>query len=338
MEGGRFPRMTDKTPNADLALTKQLTADDIAKVNTVIIEKAQSDIALIPQMIRHIVMSGGKRLRPALTLLSARMLGYEGERHIALAACVEFIHTATLLHDDVVDESKLRRGEETANELWGNKTSVLVGDFLLSKAFQLMVADGSLTVLRILSDASAVIAQGEVLQLTTSNSLDTSEQDYLDVIAGKTATLFAAASELGAVLTDQPALEAPMREFGLCLGMAFQMMDDALDYSAQQANLGKTVGDDFREGKITLPVIHAFAQGTAQEKAFWQRCMEELEQTETDLARALELLQQHKALEYTVQRARDYCDRAIEILDQFNDCPEKQALREIVDFCISRAY
>ena len=155
MEGGRFPRMTDKTPNADLALTKQLTADDIAKVNTVIIEKAQSDIALIPQMIRHIVMSGGKRLRPALTLLSARMLGYEGERHIALAACVEFIHTATLLHDDVVDESKLRRGEETANELWGNKTSVLVGDFLLSKAFQLMVADGSLTVLRILSDALA---------------------------------------------------------------------------------------------------------------------------------------------------------------------------------------
>lgn len=325
-------------PNTELAHTKAIIAADIQRVNELIIRRAESDIPLIPQMIRHIVLSGGKRLRPALTLLCARMLGYEGDRHIALAACVEFIHTATLLHDDVVDESKLRRGLETANELWGNKTSVLVGDYLLSRAFQLMVEDGSLDVLRILSDASAVIAQGEVLQLTTSNSLETDEQAYLDVIRGKTATLFAAAGELGAILTEKKDQESILREFGMSLGIAFQIMDDALDYSAIQAQLGKTVGDDFREGKITLPVIHAYANANEQEQAFWQRTMEESEQTEKDLELALKLLTAHKSLDYTVAYAQRYCDRARELIAPFPECPEKLALEEIIDFCISRAY
>lgn len=327
-----------KKQSPDLALTRQLTARDLDLVNALIIRRAESDIPLIPQLIRHVVLSGGKRLRPALTLLCSRMLGYQGERHIALAACVEFIHTATLLHDDVVDESALRRGLATANDVWGNKASVLVGDYLLSRAFQMMVEDGSLKVLKILSDASAVIAQGEVLQLTTSNELTTSEDDYLRVIIGKTATLFAAACELGAVVTDQQEKEETLREFGMALGIAFQIMDDGLDYMADEATLGKGVGDDFRDGKVTLPVIHAYAHGSEEERAFWQRTLGEQEQREDDLQTALGLLRKYDSIRYALTRAEEYCTKALERLKAFPHSPEKSALEEIVHFCTHRAY
>src|SRR5690242_6312919 len=237
----------------------ELVRHDLGAVNALILERMQSTVALIPQLAGHIIAAGGKRLRPMLTLATARLCGYRGgRRHVALAAAVEFIHTATLLHDDVVDASDLRRGLATANAVWGNKPSVLVGDFLFSRAFQLMVEDGSLKVLDILSSASAVIAEGEVLQLVTSNDTETTEESYLAVIQAKTAQLFAAASRIGAVLADRPSAEEQALEaYGRSLGIAFQLVDDMLDYSAEQAELGKTVGDDFREGKITLPVVLA---------------------------------------------------------------------------------
>lgn len=328
------------TEQAPLAITRQLVKDDLQKVNELIIRYAESDIPLIGQMIRHIVLSGGKRLRPTLTLLCARMMGYEGEsRHIALATAVEFIHTATLLHDDVVDESSLRRGEDTANEVWGNSASVLVGDYLLSRAFQLMVADGSLKVLKILSDASAIIAQGEVLQLTTANELATTEAEYLQVIEGKTATLFAAACEIGAVLCERTEWEPKLRNFGMNLGIAFQMMDDVLDYSAKQEALGKSIGDDFRDGKITLPVIHAYKAENTEEKQFWERCLVEREwQQDNDVSHAIALLQKHNSLQYTARRAANYCELALQEISSLPDTPHKQALLEISAFCIERAY
>ena len=259
-----------------------------------------SPVALIPQLAAHIVAAGGKRLRPLLTLAAARLCGYpdpgttpssrhqHGARHIDLAACVEFIHTATLLHDDVVDESQLRRGLASANAVFGNKASVLVGDFLFARAFQLMVDDGSLRVLAILSKAAATIAEGEVLQLVTQNDLSTTEARYLEVIQGKTAALFAAACQIGAVVASRPDREeAALAEYGMKLGIAFQLVDDALDYVADQATLGKTIGDDFREGKITLPVLAAFLAGDDLERAFWRRTIEQLQQTESDLDRAM---------------------------------------------------
>jgi len=324
-------------PSID-ALTA-LVADDMAKVNQLILRHMQSSVELIPQLAGHIVAAGGKRLRPMLTLGAARLCNYRGERHCALAATVEFIHTATLLHDDVVDESDLRRGRATANAVWGNQPSVLVGDFLFSRAFQLMVADGSLRVLEILSGASAVIAEGEVLQLVTSNDTATSEQAYLDVISGKTAALFAAACQVGAVVADRPKVEEEALEsYGRALGIAFQLIDDVRDYNAQQAKLGKTIGDDFREGKITLPVILAYRRGDAAERNFWVRCLERLEQTEDDLPRALELLEKHGALKDSVGRAEHYGAVARDALGIFPEGPVKRALIELVDFCIHRAH
>jgi octaprenyl-diphosphate synthase len=323
---------------AELALTKRLVAADIERVNALILSFAHSEIPLIPELIRHLVASGGKRLRPSLTLLCAKMLGYHGDRHIALATCVEFIHTATLLHDDVVDESKLRRGKATANDIWGNKISVLVGDFLFSRAFQLMVKDGSLEVLRILSDVSATLAQGEVLQLSTSNELTTSEEDYLQVIQGKTAALFAAACEIGAAMTNHALYQPILRDFGTALGIAFQMVDDALDYVADETALGKTVGDDFREGKVTLPLIHAYQHGTDSEREFWQRVIGEHQQTAEDLSTALELLDKYDSIGYALNQARVTCSHATALLQQLPDTPERAALSEIVDFSIHRAY
>ena len=253
-----------------------LVQDDLEACNRLIVERMQSQVALIPQLAAHLVAAGGKRLRPLLTLAAAKLCGYQGERHVSLAACVEFIHTATLLHDDVVDESALRRGQASANALFGNKASVLVGDFLFARAFQLMVADGSLEVLRILSTAAATIAEGEVLQLMTQNDTATTEDQYLAVIEGKTAALFAAATEVGAVIADRPKAEqVALFDYGGALGIAFQLVDDALDYAADQEALGKTVGDDFREGKITLPVLLAFARGSEEERGFWRRVLEE---------------------------------------------------------------
>jgi octaprenyl-diphosphate synthase len=325
--------------NGGLGGLAELTGKDLEAVNAIILQYMRSEVELIPQLAGHIIAAGGKRLRPMLTLASARLCGYRGRRHLALAACVEFIHTATLLHDDVVDESDLRRGLATANSLWGNKSSVLVGDFLFSRAFQLMVTDGSLEVLRILSDASATIAEGEVLQLVTSNDTETTEDSHLRVISAKTAALFAAACRIGAVVAERPHGEALALEcYGRSFGIAFQLVDDVLDYSARQAELGKTIGDDFREGKITLPVVLAFARGDEAERNFWRRCLEDLEQEERDLGRALDLMARHRALEDAMARARHHGAEARDALQAFADSPARRALTEAVDFCVDRAY
>lgn len=315
-------------------------ADEMNRVNEVILKLMQSPVTLIPELAGHLIASGGKRLRPLLTLSTAKMLGYEGERHCKLAACVEFIHTATLLHDDVVDQSALRRGKETANTIWGNKPSVLVGDFLFSRAFELMVEDGSLRVLKILSRASSVIAEGEVMQLMTANNTETTEETYLDVINAKTAELFAAACEVSGVVAERPAKEEEaLHSFGRNLGIAFQLTDDALDYSARQGVLGKSVGDDFREGKITLPVILAFGRGGVEEKKFWRRVMAEGgAEDEADLEQAIAYLAKHNALGDTIKRARHYGEIARDALGIFPRSEIKDSLLEIVDFSIRRAY
>ncbi len=316
-----------------------LVQDDLQAVNEVIMQRMQSPVALIPQLAGHLIAAGGKRLRPVLTLASARLCGYDGTRHRKLAACVEFIHTATLLHDDVVDDSNLRRGEPAANTLFGNKPTVLVGDFLFSRAFQLMTEDGSLDVLRILSNASAIIAEGEVLQLTTSNDVRTSEQAYLEVIRAKTAELFAAACRIGAVVSNRPSPEEEaLRTFGLNLGLAFQIIDDVLDYSAEQARLGKSIGDDFREGKITLPVILAYNRGGEAERFFWRRTLEDLEQKDGDLEKAIELLAKSQALKDAAERARHYGAIARDALGLFPEHPIKSALLDVVDFTLEREY
>ncbi|MCB1993355.1 MAG: polyprenyl synthetase family protein [Geminicoccaceae bacterium] len=323
-----------------LSLVKRLVADDLAAVNSLILERLQSEVTLIPELARHLIAAGGKRVRPTLTLLAARLCGYEGDRHIALATSVEFIHTATLLHDDVVDESDLRRGRSTANALWGNKAPVLVGDFLFSRAFQLMVADGNIRVLDILANASAVIAEGEVAQLLTAGDVQTTEAAYYDVIRAKTAALFQAACRIGAVVADRPAVEEEaLATFGDELGIAFQLVDDALDYSAREAQLGKTIGDDFREGKASLPVLLAYAAGNPAERAFWERVIgEPAGQREDDLAEAQLLLARHGTLDATLAQARASGQRARGCLEVFERSPWRDALEEIVDFSIARAY
>jgi octaprenyl-diphosphate synthase len=329
------------TPQATPSLDRlvALVAKDMAEVNHIILDRMQSPVVLIPQLASHLIAAGGKRLRPLITLAAAQLCGYRGTRHQKLAACVEFIHTATLLHDDVVDDSLLRRGAASANAIFGNKSSVLVGDFLFSRAFQLMVEDGSLRVLAVLSEASAVIAEGEVHQLLTTGDLTTTEAQYLDVISAKTAVLFAAAAEVGAVVAERPEDEIQaLRRFGTKLGIAFQLIDDALDYAASQAALGKTVGDDFREGKVTLPVILAYARGTTDERAFWHRTIEDLEQTDADLARAQALIDQHGTVRETVERARQVGEEAKAELMRFPDLPIRRSLTEAIDFAVSRGY
>ncbi len=327
-------------------LSKKATLDglyhlihsDLQRVDNLILERVKSEIPLIHDVARHIIASGGKRIRPALTLISSQLCGYTGDRHIVLAACVEFIHTATLLHDDVVDESKLRRGLATANELFGNKASVLVGDFLFSQSFQMMVADGNLDVLRILSDASAIISKGEVMQLMAEGNPQTTIEQYLQVISAKTAALFAAACELGGVISNNAAWAEALREFGIYVGIAFQLVDDALDYSANQELLGKTVGDDFHEGKITLPVIHAYSQASKDEKTFWDRTLGKLEQTPQDLAKAIEIIGRHDSIGQTLAMAQHYCAKARNALSIFTPSDQKNAMLDIVDFCAARAY
>jgi len=329
-------------PKNEDALTALMTLlrEDIEACNRVIMARMDSPVALIPQLAAHLIAAGGKRLRPLLAMAAARLCGYDpaGGRHVVLAACVEFIHTATLLHDDVVDESALRRGQASANALFGNQASVLVGDFLFARAFQLMIADGSLPVMAILSGATATIAEGEVLQLMTQNDIATTEAQYLEVIHGKTAALFAAAARLGAVVANRPAAEEEALDaFGRNLGVAFQLVDDALDYSADQAVLGKTVGDDFREGKISLPVLVAIARADDAELAFWRRTLEEGEQTEDDFAEAQRLITCHGALAETFCRARSYGAAALAALEPFPDTAEKRAMAAVVDYCIERA-
>jgi octaprenyl-diphosphate synthase len=317
----------------------QLMKPDLEKVNRLIVDRMHSPVSLVAELAGHIVSAGGKRLRPMLTLACARLCGYQGERHIALAAVVEFIHTATLLHDDVVDDSHLRRGRDTANAIWGNKPPVLVGDFLFARSFQLMVEDGSLRVLEILSRAAAVIAEGEVHQLMTANDTTTTEAAYLEVIEAKTAALFAAASRVGAVLADRPAAEEDaLDRFGHHLGIAYQLVDDVLDFTAEQAELGKSLGDDFRDGKITLPILIAFARGDAEERGFWRRTLEDGEQGPDDLARAVRLLDRHGALTETLARARVHASSAIEALSLFSDGSLRRALAETAAFAVERGY
>lgn len=318
---------------------KELVDDDLALVNELIIDRMESPVDMIPNLAGYLINSGGKRLRPMLTLAASRMCGYEGDAHLKLAAAVEFIHTATLLHDDVVDESDLRRGKPTANVIWSNKSSVLVGDFLFSRAFQLMVEADNLKVLDILSNAAAVIAEGEVMQLTTANNTSTTEDSYLKVIAAKTAALFDAAARVGAVIADHNhGGEEALQSYGHNLGIAFQLVDDALDYSGKQASLGKSVGDDFREGKVTLPIVLAFRRGTEEERVFWRKTIEDRQQTDDDLEKAFGLLEKYGAISDTIDRARHYGDIARDALAIFPDSPYRKALTEIVDFCVERAY
>ncbi len=324
---------------ASLDAIMALVADDLREVNAVILRRMDSNVPLIPKIAAHIIAAGGKRLRPMLTLATARLCDYRGTRHIGLAAAIEFIHTATLLHDDVVDDSKLRRGRDTANSVWGNQPSVLVGDFLFSRAFQMMVEDGALPVLAVLSRASARIAEGEVGQLLTANDLSTSETAYLEVVKGKTAVLFAASCHVGALVAEAGrAKEEAMDCFGLNLGIAFQLVDDALDYGSESATMGKSVGDDFRDGKITLPVIVAYRRGSEGERAFWRRTLEKLDQSERDLDEAIGLLRRHRAIEDAIERARHYGAIARDALGIFSDGAAKKALLEAIDFAIERAY
>ena len=316
-----------------------LVAGDMNGVNAVILERMQSKVALIPELAGHLIAGGGKRMRPMLTLACAAMLGYPGTRHHKLAAAVEFIHTATLLHDDVVDGSGMRRGRRTANLIWGNPASVLVGDFLFSRAFELMVEDGSLKVLRILSHASAVIAEGEVEQLTAQRQIDTDEEQYLTIISAKTAALFAAACRVAPVVAEASEdAELALESYGKNLGIAFQLTDDVIDYESDAATMGKGVGDDFRDGKMTLPVILAYSRGSESDREFWRSAIGGELTSDEDLARATQLIRSTDALSDTIERARYYGRRAIDALGVFPASKAKAALTEAVEFAIARAY
>jgi octaprenyl-diphosphate synthase len=316
----------------------QLTKADMARVNATILLRTGSDVAMIPEVANHLISSGGKRLRPMLTLAAASLCGYKGEGHLKLAASVEFMHTATLLHDDVVDESDMRRGKPAARMVWGNEASVLVGDFLLGQAFKMMVEVGSLPCLDVLSTAAAVIAEGEVMQLAAAKNLATSEDEYLAVIRAKTAALFAAACEVGPLVAGEgkEAVTA-CRSYGANLGVVFQLIDDVLDYGGAAAKLGKNVGDDFREGKITLPVVLAYRRGDAAERAFWKSAIEDGVHDDAALEKAKALLRKHRALEDTVERARHYGAMAKDALGIFPPSPLKSAMTDVVDFCVSRS-
>ena len=313
-------------------------AGDMEKVNALIRERMVSEHApRIPEVTAHLVEAGGKRLRPMLTLASARLCGYGGSHHIRLAATVEFIHTATLLHDDVVDESRQRRGRPTANLLWDNKSSVLVGDYLFSRSFQLMVETGSLRVLDILANASATIAEGEVLQLTAAQDLATDEAIYLQVVRGKTAALFAAATEVGGVIAGAPetTIDA-LRTYGDALGIAFQIVDDVLDYGGATSVIGKNVGDDFRERKLTLPLIRAVARADAAERTFWSRVIERGDQDDGDLGHALALLARHDALASTRATAVEWALKARAALEKVPAGALRGMLADLADFVVAR--
>ncbi|WP_428032259.1 polyprenyl synthetase family protein [Ancylobacter sp.] len=332
-----FNSAAELTPEPSIEGIVTLVRADMQRVNALILSRTGSDVAMIPEVAQHLISSGGKRLRPMLTLATGALSGYEGEGTVKLAASVEFMHTATLLHDDVVDDSEMRRGKLAARMLWGNEASVLVGDFLLGQAFRMMIEVGNMRALDILSTAAVVIAEGEVAQLAAAKNIATDEEAYLAVIRGKTAELFAAACEVGPVLAGRtPAEQAACRAYGMNLGIAFQLVDDALDYGGSQADLGKNVGDDFREGKITLPIVLAVRRGTEAERAFWRRCLEQGEIGEGDLDRALALLVRHGAIAETVERARAYGAAAKRALDGFPTGPARDALLDVVDFCIAR--
>lgn len=313
------------------------TQNDMERVNQLILSMAKSEVEMIPEISNHLISSGGKRLRPMITLASARMFDYQSDGHIQLATAVEFMHTATLLHDDVIDESHLRHGKSTARMIWGNQASVLVGDFLLGQAFKMMVDVGSIEALSVLANAAAIIAEGEVMQLSTAKNIETSTSDYLKVINAKTAALFSAAAEIGPIIAGCKDKErSALREYGTFLGLAFQLVDDALDYSGTTQHLGKNIGDDFREGKITMPVILAYARSNTVEKTFWKQALENGNNNEEAFAHAQHLIEKYDSLTDTIEQARIYGQRATNALASIDKSPAYNALIETVDFCIAR--
>ncbi len=315
---------------------QEIVSNDLKKVNSIIIENIGNEVPMISELSTHILASGGKRIRPMITLLTSKLCNYNGNNHLSLAACIEFIHTATLLHDDVIDESKLRRGVATANDIFGNKTSVLVGDFLFSRSFELMVANGSKKILEVLSSASSTIAKGEVLQLTTVNDCNTSRETYLNIINSKTASLFAAAAEISGILAEKTNnIQNALLTYGQKLGIAFQLTDDALDYIGSE-NLGKDIGDDFKEGKLTLPIIICIRKANKEEKIFWQKTIEDLNQTDLDLNKALDLIKKHNAIEETMSLANQYSSEAINALEVFPHSEAKLALESLAQIAVNR--
>ncbi|HZG27234.1 MAG TPA: polyprenyl synthetase family protein [Ensifer sp.] len=332
-----IPLEENKNKQASVKPLVDLTQSGMNRVNQLILSKAGSDVEMIPEVANHLISSGGKRLRPMLTLAAAELCGYFGENHIRLAASVEFMHTATLLHDDVVDESALRRGKSTARMIWGNQASVLVGDFLLGQAFKMMVDAGSMEALDVLATAATVIAEGEVMQLSAAKNMETTEDDYLAVIRAKTAALFAAAAEVGPIVAgESKAMRNALKSYGMNLGLAFQLVDDVLDYGGSSAELGKNTGDDFREGKITLPVILAYRRGSDEERSFWKRAIEQGQSSDENLAIAMGLIKKYGSLADTITRARHYGTIARDALAPLPDTPLKGALLEVIDFCIER--
>ena len=332
-----LPQSADRQPSLDPMLA--LTAPGMNSVNAVILDRMQSEIPLIPALAGHLISGGGKRLRPMLTLAGAELVGYNGARHHKLAAAVEFIHTATLLHDDVVDGSELRRGKTAANIVFGNPATILVGDFLFSRAFELMTEDGSLKVLKILSGASAIIAEGEVSQLTAQRQIETSEERYLQIIGSKTAALFAAASRIAAVVAEcDERREQALDDYGRNLGVAFQLVDDAIDYDSDATAMGKDRGDDFREGKMTLPVILAYARGSEEERVFWRQAVRGDRTSDADLDHATALIARHDALADTRERARHFAQRAIDAISIFPDSKARRAMAEAAHFAVARGY
>ncbi len=314
-----------------------LTSADMIRLDELILSRAGSDVEMIPEVANHLISSGGKRLRPMLTLAAAQMFGYTGDNHVKLATSVEFMHTATLLHDDVVDDSDLRRGKKTARVIWGNQASVLVGDFLLGQAFRMMVEVASLEALDILSSAASIIAEGEVMQLAAVKNLDTTEDEHFAVIKAKTAALFSAASEVGPVIAGaSKGDKAALRSYGMNLGLAFQLIDDALDYGGSSAVLGKNVGDDFREGKMTLPVILSYRRGSAAERAFWKKVIEDGATDDAALDKAIGMMTRQGAISDTIDRASHFGEIACDALAPLENTPQKSALIDVIDFCISR--
>ncbi|MCZ2203896.1 polyprenyl synthetase family protein [Bartonella sp. A5(2022)] len=314
-----------------------LTKDDMELTNQLIISMAKSHVEMIPEITNHLVSSGGKRLRPMITLASAHMFDYRGDGHIKLATAVEFMHTATLLHDDVVDESDLRRGKSTVRMIWGNQASILVGDFLLGQAFKMMVDVNSMEALSVLANAAAIIAEGEVMQLAAAKNIETNVSDYIKIINAKTAALFSAAAESGPIIAGHGHEErSALRKYGTSLGLTFQLIDDALDYSGNAKDLGKNIGDDFREGKITMPVILSYTRGNPEEKAFWKQALENGHNSNEALMHAQYLMEKYDSLTDTIEQARIYGKHAIDALSSMKDTPAKNALIETIDFCIER--
>lgn len=326
------------TEQDPLSSLKNLLHHDLEKVNQIITQYLESSVSLIPTIGHHLIDAGGKRIRPLLTIASHRLFNDQEDGHemLKLAAAVEFIHTATLLHDDVVDNSELRRGFSTASHLWGNKPSILVGDFLFARSFQLMIASRHPNVLTILANAAASIAEGEVLQLSLCHNLEVSLEDLLRVIEAKTAVLFASACEVGALTASHSHNAQALRNYGLNMGMAFQIIDDILDYQAHASQLGKTIGDDFREGKITLPILLTYPHCTSDEKFFWHRTLIDHQQGDTDLIKALDILQKHQGLEKAYELAKEYGQQAKESLQMIPNHPLKTHLLNLIDHCLQR--